>query len=100
MENSSAVLGVDMVREVVARRERGLAAKRIARELGVDRKTVKRWLKLGVWQPRQTQRRVRELDRRAAIAAWASIALVRRWARSATPYSCAVPTWIRQARRP
>ncbi len=37
--------------------------KRIARELGVDRKTVKRWLKLGVWQPRQTQRRVRELDR-------------------------------------
>jgi hypothetical protein len=57
------MLGVEMVREMVARRERGQGVKRIARELGVDRKTVKRWLKLGVWQPRQAQRRVRELDR-------------------------------------
>jgi Homeodomain-like domain len=57
------MLGAEMVREMVARRERGQGVKRIARELGVDRKTVKRWLKLGVWQPRQTQRRARELDR-------------------------------------
>ena len=27
----------------------------IARELGVDRKTVKRWLRLGAWQPRRYQ---------------------------------------------
>jgi transposase len=65
-ETSSAeerMVGAEMVREMVARRERGQGVKRIARELGVDRKTVKRWLKLGVWQPRQTQRRARELDR-------------------------------------
>jgi transposase len=47
---------------MVARRERGEGVKRIARELGVDRKTVKRWLRLGAWQPRQPQRRKRQLD--------------------------------------
>src|SRR5580700_5340027 len=57
------MLGVEMVREMVARRERGEGIKRIARELGVDRKTVKRWLKLGAWQPRQPQRRERQVDR-------------------------------------
>ena len=57
------MLGVEMVREMVARRERGQGVKRIARELGVDRKTVKRWLRLGAWRPRRTQRRVRQLDR-------------------------------------
>lgn len=65
-ETSSAeerMVGAEMVREMVGRRERGQGVKRIARELGVDRKTVKRWLKLGAWRPRQTQRRVRELDR-------------------------------------
>jgi DNA invertase Pin-like site-specific DNA recombinase len=41
------MLGTELVREMVARRERGEGIKRIARELGVDRKTVKRWLKLG-----------------------------------------------------
>jgi transposase-like protein len=46
------MLGTELVREMVARRERGEGIKRIARELGVDRKTVKRWLKLGAWQPR------------------------------------------------
>ena len=51
------MLGTELVREMVARRERGEGVKRIARELGVDRKTVKRWLKLGAWQPRQPQRR-------------------------------------------
>jgi transposase len=57
------MLGTELVREMVARRERGEGIKRIARELGVDRKTVKRWLKLGAWQPRQPQRRERQLDR-------------------------------------
>jgi DNA-binding NarL/FixJ family response regulator len=39
------MLGTELVREIVARKERGEGVKRIARELGVDRKTVKRWLK-------------------------------------------------------
>jgi transposase len=56
------MLGQELVREMVARRERGDGIKRIARELGVDRKTVKRWLRLGGWQPRQPQRRERQLD--------------------------------------
>ncbi len=41
------MLAADFVREIVARRERGAGVKRIARELGVDRKTVRRWLRLG-----------------------------------------------------
>jgi transposase len=57
------MLREELVREMVARRERGEGIKRIARELGVDRKTVKRWLRLGEWQPRQPQRRERQLDR-------------------------------------
>ena len=56
------MLGQELVREMIARRERGDGIKRIARELGVDRKTVKRWLKVGGWQPRQPQRRNRQLD--------------------------------------
>jgi transposase len=55
--------GTELVREMAARRERGEGIKRIARELGADRKTVKRWLKLGAWQPRQPQRRERQRDR-------------------------------------
>jgi transposase len=57
------MLGADLVQEMVARRERGEGLKRIARELGIDCKTVKRWLRLGTWQPRQPQRRPRQLDR-------------------------------------
>jgi hypothetical protein len=34
---------------------------------GVDRKTVKRWLRVGVWRPRQVQRRARQLDRFASF---------------------------------
>ena len=41
------MLEADLVREMVARSERGEGTKRIARALGVDRKTVKRWLKTG-----------------------------------------------------
>ena len=57
------MLGADLVSEMVARKDRGAGIKQIARELGVDRKTVRRWLKLGAWQPRQVQRRARQLDR-------------------------------------
>ena len=61
------MLGAELVREMVARWARGEGVKRIARELGVDRKTVKRWLRLGAWQPRQPQRRERQLDRFAEL---------------------------------
>ncbi len=57
------MLGADLVREIVARKERGEGAKRIARELGVDRKTVKRWLRLGSWQPRRSGQRPRLIER-------------------------------------
>ena len=57
------MLGQELVREMITRRERGDGVKQIARELGVDRKTVKRWLGLGGWQPRRQQRRRRQLDR-------------------------------------
>jgi transposase len=57
------MLGAELVQEIVARKQRGDGIKRIARELGVDRKTVKRWLGLGGWQPRRPQRRARQLDR-------------------------------------
>ena len=61
------MLRAELVQEIVARKERGEGIKRIARELSVDRKTVKRWLGLGGWQPRRPQRRARQLDRFAAF---------------------------------
>ena len=78
------MLGADLVREMVARKQRGEGVKRIARELGVDRKTVKRWLKLGDWRPRQSPRRPRLLDRfaefierRAPEVGWNGVVLHR-----------------------
>ena len=56
------MLRAELVREMVARQARGEGAKRIARELGVDRKTVKRWLRLGRWQPRRSRARPRAID--------------------------------------
>ena len=47
------MVGQELVREMIARRERGDGIKQIAREVGVDRKTVKRWLRLGGWQARR-----------------------------------------------
>ena len=52
----------DLVREIVARKERGKGVKRIARELGVDSKTVRRWLRLGSLQPRRHRPRTRPIE--------------------------------------
>ena len=52
----------DLVREMVARGKRGEGTRQIARELAVDRKTVRRWLRLGGRQPRQGGARPRALD--------------------------------------
>lgn len=56
------MLREDTVQEVLARLARGESVKAIARELGMDRKTVKRWRRLGQWQPRQRRPRPRGLD--------------------------------------
>src|SRR2546430_16686486 len=47
----------DVVREILARLERGERVKRIARELGVDKKTVKRWRHLGGLRAQRRRRR-------------------------------------------
>ena len=52
----------DLVREIVARRERGESTRQIAWELAVDRKTVRRRLRIGGWQPRQGGERPRAID--------------------------------------
>ncbi len=49
------MLAADSLREMVARKERGEGI-RAARELRVDRTTVKRWLRVGAWLPRKHQR--------------------------------------------
>ena len=54
------MLQEDTVQEVLARLARGEKIKAIARELGVDRHTVKRWRRLGQW--RQGQPRPRGVD--------------------------------------
>jgi transposase len=56
------MLREDLVREIAARRERGDSTRRIARELGVDRKTIRRWLRIGGWRPRQNGERRRAID--------------------------------------
>jgi len=78
------MLGADLVREMVARKSRGEGAKRIARELGVDRKTVKRWLRIGSWEPRRSRQRPRLIDRftefiaqRAPEVGWNGVVLHR-----------------------
>jgi len=57
------MLREDVVREIVARLARGEGVKRIAREVGVDRKTVKAWRQRGGWRARPAgRRRRRALD--------------------------------------
>ena len=74
----------DLVREIVARRERGESSRQIARELAVDRKTVRRWLLIGGWQPRQGGERPRAIDpyiefieRRGPEVGWNGVVLHR-----------------------
>lgn len=49
------------VREVLSRLRRGEKIKTIARELGVDRKTIKRWRRVGGWYA-QKRKRGRRMD--------------------------------------
>lgn len=51
----------ETVRALVARLARGERVKTLAREYGIDPKTVRRWRQLGGWQPRQTAARPRQL---------------------------------------
>lgn len=78
------MLREDVVREMLARLEQGQKVKRIARELGVDVKTVKRWRRVGQWQPRQTPARQRAIDafaefigRRAPEVGWNGVVMHR-----------------------
>jgi transposase len=56
------MLQEETVQEVLARLARGESVKAIARELRMDRKTVKRWRRLGQRQPGQGRPRPRSLD--------------------------------------
>jgi transposase len=71
------MLREDVVKEILARLARGESVKRIARELGVDRKTVKAWRRRGGWRQRPIGPRRRALDpfttfieRRASEVGW------------------------------
>ena len=71
------MLREDVVREILARLARGEGVKQIARDLGVDRKTVKAWRRRGTWRPRPSGRRRRALeafadflDKRAPEVGW------------------------------
>lgn len=57
----------DEVAAMVRLRELGWGAKRIARELGCSRNTVKRWLSQGSWEPYADVSRSRQLD---GLSAW------------------------------
>jgi hypothetical protein len=74
----------EVVREMLARLARGEGIKRIARELGVDRKTVKAWRRRGGWRPRPPGSRRRALEAfapfieaRAPEVGWNSVVLHR-----------------------
>ncbi|MDH5319305.1 MAG: IS21 family transposase [Nitrospira sp.] len=78
------MLREDTVQEILARVARGEGIKTIARELGVDRKTVKRWRRQGHWQPRQGRARSRgvapyleQLTRRGPEVGWNAVVLHR-----------------------
>jgi transposase len=78
------MLRQDVVREVLARLARGEHVKAIARELGVDKKTIKRWRRQGEWRPRATPVRTKAIDahrlfleRRGPEVGWNGIVLLR-----------------------
>ena len=78
------MLREDVVREVLARLSRGEPVKMIARELDVDKKTIKRWRRRGEWRPRATPTRLKAIDayrtfleRRGPEVEWNGIVLHR-----------------------
>jgi transposase len=71
------------VREILSRIERGEKIKAIARELGVDRKTIKRWRRASGWYS-QKRKRPRKIDgftdfvtRRGPEVGWNAVVLYR-----------------------
>jgi transposase len=79
----AVMLREDVVQEIMARLSRGDGVKRIARELGIDRKTVKRWRARGSWRPQRRRRRRRLetfgvfIDRRGPEVGWNAAVLHR-----------------------
>lgn len=77
------MLKEDAVREIISRLERGEKVKAVARELGVDRKTIKRWRRAGGWRA-QRRKRARKVDafrefieRRGIEVGWNAVVLHR-----------------------
>ena len=78
------MLREDVVREVQARLARGEHVKTIARELGVDKKTIKRWRQRGGWRPRAPRVYPNAIDahrpfleRRGPEVGWNGVVLLR-----------------------
>jgi len=78
------MLREDVVREVLARLARGEHVKTIARELGVDKKTIKRWRARGAWRPRTPRVYPKAIDahrpfleRRGPEVSWNGVVLLR-----------------------
>ncbi len=78
------MLREDVVREVLARLARGEQVKAIARELGVDKKTIKRWRQRGAWRPRTPRVFAKAIDahrpfleRRGPEVGWNCVVLLR-----------------------
>jgi transposase len=78
------MLREDVVREVLARLARGEQVKAIARELGLDKKKIKRWRQRGAWRPRAPRVYARAIDahrpfleRRGPEVGWNGVVLLR-----------------------
>lgn len=78
------MLREDVVREVLARLTRGEPVKAIARELGIDKKTIKRWRQRGAWRPRAPRVYPKAinayrpfLERRGPEVGWNGVVLLR-----------------------
>lgn len=78
------MLREDVVREVLARLARGEHVKTIARELGVDKKTIKRWRQRGAWRARTPRVYPKAIDahqvflaRRGPEVGWNGMVLLR-----------------------
>ena len=67
MDRRDVMLAPDEVTAMIRLQSLGWGTKRIARELGCDRKTVKRYLRRGGWQPYRAPQRAGRLE---ALADW------------------------------